>query len=146
MKKLAFTILVMTNLFSLSNANAAEGKWTEGYGQGNLEYFIDNQGFQLHIDCPTKEGSAEAYSAVTLNQINSGKQIEKFTITVNGLSFDGPFEANSRVGTNNFLALVEGLRKGDAVVKINNKKIIFQKNNSLKILPAYGKKFLCNLD
>ena len=36
-----------------SPAFSAEGRWTEGFGQGNLEYFIDKQGFRLYIGCPT---------------------------------------------------------------------------------------------
>jgi hypothetical protein len=124
---------------------ASEGKWTEGFGQGNLEYFIEKQGLRLNIGCPTQEGSADASSSVTLSRASDGKELSNFTITANGLTFEGPIEANSRVGTNNFLGLLEAIRKDDASVKVGNKKIIFPKSNSSKVLPVYGKKFQCNV-
>jgi len=37
-----------------ANSFAAQGRWTEGFGQGNLEYFIDQDGFRLYIGCPTR--------------------------------------------------------------------------------------------
>lgn len=127
------------------NSFAAQGQWTEGYGQGNLEYFIDQDGVRLYIGCPTKEGSPDAQSSVSLSQLSDSKEIQKFTINVNGVSFEGPFSADSRVGDNNFLSLLENLRKGDAVVKFGGKSIKIPKGNAAKIIPAYGKKFSCNL-
>lgn len=124
---------------------AAEGRWTEGYGQGNLEYFIDQQGMQLHIGCPTKEGSADAASSVSLRRLSDGKESKKFTISVNGINYDAPFDADSRVGTQNFLSLLEGLRKGNAVIKDGNRSITFPKSNAATVVPVYGKKFSCNL-
>ncbi|MFZ6745964.1 hypothetical protein ACO0LC_22290 [Undibacterium sp. JH2W] len=70
---------------------------------------------------------------------------KQFTISVNSISFDGPFDADSRVGTQNFLSLLAGLRKGDTVVKAGNKTMTFPKSNAAKIVPAYGKGFSCNL-
>ena len=126
-------------------AFAAQGRWTEGFGQGNFEYFIDQDGVRLYIGCPTKDGSEDAQSSVSLSQLSNSKDIQKFTIDVNGISYDGPFSANSRVGDNNFLSLLENLRKGDAVVKFGGKSIKFPKNNAAKVIPVYGKKFSCNL-
>lgn len=128
-------------------AFAAEGKWTEGFGQGNLEYFIDDQGWRLHIGCPTQNGSANANSSVSVYRIVDDAQAKAFSLKVGGITFDGPFEANSRVGDNNFLALLEALRKGDAVVKLGAKSLTYPKSNAAKVLPVYGKKgFVCNLD
>lgn len=124
---------------------AAEGRWTEGGGQGNLEYFIDKQGVRLYIGCPTKDGSADEPSSVSLHRLSDDVQAKKFTILVNGITYDAPFDANSRVGTNNLLSLLEGLRKGNAVVKVGNKSITFPKSNAAKVVPAYGKGFSCNL-
>lgn len=127
------------------NSFAAQGRWTEGYGQGNLEYFIDQEGVRLYIGCPTKDGSADSQSSVSLSQLSSNKEIQKFTIDVNGVSYDGPFSADSRVGDNNFLSLLENLRKGDAVVKLGGKSIKIPKSNAAKVIPSYGEKFSCNL-
>lgn len=142
MKKIALGFVFSV---ACTNSFAAQGRWTEGFGQGNLEYFIDQNGVRLYIGCPTKNGSAEALSSVSLSQLSNGQDIQKFTIDVNGISYDGPFSADSRVGDNNFLSLLENLRKGDAVVKFGGKSIKFPKSNSAKVIPIYGKKFSCNM-
>ena len=142
MKKMAVDFVFAA---ACANSLAAQGRWTEGFGQGNLEYFIDQDGFRLYIGCPTKDGSADSQSSVSLSQLSNSKDIKKFTIDVNGISYDGPFSADSRVGDNNFLSLLENLRKGDAVVKFGGKSIKFPKSNAAKIIPAYGKKFNCNM-
>lgn len=127
-------------------AFSAEGRWTKGYGQGNLEYFIDTQGFRLYIGCPTQEGSADAPSNVSLYKISDDSAIGKFTVTVNGVTYDGPFSADSRVGDNNFIAFLEDARKGDAVAKFGGRTVVFPNSNAAKILPLFGKKgFACNL-
>lgn len=127
------------------NSLAAQGRWTEGFGQGNLEYFIDQDGFRLYIGCPTQDGSANEPSSVSLTQVSNDKEVKKFAIDVNGVSYDGPFSADSRVGDNNFLSLLENLRKADAVVKFGGKSIKFPKSNAAKVVPVYGKKFRCNM-
>lgn len=127
-------------------ALSAEGRWTEGYGQGNLEYFIDKQGFRLNIGCPTQDGSADSSSSVSLSKLSDSSGVEQFTITANGITYDAPFEASSRVGENNFISLMESLRKGNAVVKFGKKAITFPKSNAAKVVPLFGTKgFSCNL-
>lgn len=143
MKKTILTTLLVacTSLPAL----AAEGRWTEGYAQGNLEYFIDMKGMRLYVGCPTKDGSADAMSSVSLQNINSGKDAKAFTITANGTTFNGPFDADSRAGESNFIALLNALRKGDAVVKVANQSFTFPVSNAAKIIPATNsKKFSCN--
>lgn len=125
-------------------ALAAEGKWTEGYGQGNLEYFIDAKGVQLHVGCPTQDGDPDSSSTVSLFVVNSNKPIAPFTLTVDGHTFRGPIDASSRVDSDNFRSLIGGLRRGDAVVRYGQTTITFPKANAEKVLPAPGKKFLCN--
>ncbi|MDP9881105.1 hypothetical protein J2W25_005167 [Variovorax boronicumulans] len=127
-------------------APAAQGQWAQGFGQGNLEYFIDAQGMRLLIGCPTPEGSADAASSVTLMAVASSQEVKKFTVKVGGHTFEGPFEADSRVGENNFITLLNDLRKGDALVSYGGKTVIFAKSNAAQVLPAYGKRgFQCNL-
>ena len=125
-------------------ALAAQGRWTEGFGQGNLEYFIDNQGYRLYIGCPTQDGSADAFASVVLTQLKNNAPIMQFTVSVNGHTFNGPFVADSRVGTQNFMALIDDLRKADAVVKFGGKSITFSKSDAPKVLPVQ-KKMTCNL-
>lgn len=141
------TILVtIGTILIFSNAFAAEGRWTEGFGQGNLEYFIDAQGMRLQISCPTQDGSADLPSSVSLNKISTNTDVDSFYIKVNGITYDAPFDAGSRVGMNNFTSLLDELRKGNAVVKTGKKSITFPKSNAAKVLPVYGKKgFSCNL-
>jgi len=141
-KKIAIGIALA---IACANSFAAQGRWTEGVGQGNLEYFIDQEGIRLYIGCPTEDGSADAQSSVSLSHLSNGKGIRKFAIEVNGVSYDGPFRADSRVGDNNFLSLLENLRKGDAVVRFEGKSIKFPKSNAAKVVPVYGKNFGCNL-
>ncbi|ATA53128.1 hypothetical protein CKY39_07820 [Variovorax boronicumulans] len=127
-------------------APAAEGRWSQGFGQGNLEYFIDAQGMQLLIGCPTQEGSANAASSVILVSTASSQEVKKFTVKVGAHTFEGPFEADSRAGENNFIGLLNDLRKSDATVSYGGKTITFPKSNAAQILPVYGKKgFQCNL-
>lgn len=144
MKKIINSIIIASVLST--SAVAAEGKWTEGFGQGNLEYFIDKQDYRLYIGCPTQDGSAEMSSSVSLLKVSDSSEIESFTIKVDGLTFDGPFDANSRVGENNFIALLEALHKGNAIVQFGNKKITYPKSNAKKVIPLFGQKsFSCNL-
>lgn len=124
-------------------ANAADGRWTEGFGQGDYEYFIDAQGMRLYIACPTQDG---ATSGVSLMSVASSQEVKNFTLKVGGTSFEGPFQADSRVGDNNFLALLQDLRKGNAVASYGGKTVTFPKSNAAQVLPVYGKKgFACNL-
>lgn len=132
-------------LVESNTTSTIDAQWSEGFGQGNLEYFIDKDGVRIYIACPTQDGSPDAQSGVSLYQLSNDANFEKFTIDVNGHSYDGPFSADSRVGDNNFLSLLEDLRKGNAVVKLNGKTIIFPKSNAANVLPVHGEKFSCNL-
>lgn len=137
-------IALMFSIFSMSTL-AAEGKWTEGFGQGDFEYFIDKNNTRLYISCPTQNGSANAMSEVRLLQISDEKHIEKFSLVVNGIIFEGPFSTDSRVGDNNFIALLEALHKGNVIAKFNGKTLTFPKSNAAKIVPVFGKNLECNL-
>ena len=143
--KLATTVLGTICAILCIPALAAEGRWTEGFGQGNLEYFIDVQGMRLLIGCPTQEGSADAPSSINLQRVSDGVSSKQFSILANGITYDAPFSADSRVGANNFLSLLAGLRKGDAIVKLGNKSITFPRSNAAKVIPVHGKGFSCNL-
>lgn len=145
MKRFVHFFIAALIILTTGASSGAEARWTEGYGQGNLEYFIDKGNLRLMIGCPTEDGSADAFSSLSLSRLSDHKAAEMFTLHVNGITFEGPFEANSRVGTNNFLLLLEALRKGNAEVRVGNQKTVFPKSNAAKVLPAYGKKFVCNL-
>ncbi|MFC3176428.1 hypothetical protein [Undibacterium amnicola] len=135
--------LVFSTITSI--AHGAEGKWTEGYGQGNLEYFIDFSGKRLLISCPTQEGSADVMSSVTIYTILNNKEERQFTINAGGTSFDGPFNADSRASESNFHGLINALRKGDAVLKVGKQTYKLPISNAVKVLPAPGSKsFVCN--
>lgn len=137
-------VLIFTSVMA-SVANAAEGKWTAGSGQGNLEYFIDKSGARLDISCPTQNGSVDSDSSVSLEY--KDKAVKAFKITVGGMTFDGPFDATSRVGGNTFITLWDSLRKNDATVTFGDVSIIIPKGNAPQVLPpSNSKEFSCNVD
>ena len=71
--------LVLVAFLSIAGlAQSAQGIWTEGFGQGNLEYFIDNKTARLYISCPTSDCSADAMSGVSLTV--NGKEVTKFEL------------------------------------------------------------------
>lgn len=143
MKKTLISTLLIA--FIQTTAIAADGKWTEGYGQGNLEYFIDFSGKRLHIGCPTKEGSEDSMSEVNVFNLANNKPEKQFSITVGGGTFEGPFDADSRVGESNFHALLKALRKGSAVIHIGKQSFKIPVSNAAKVLPLPGSKdFSCN--
>lgn len=129
-----------------ASSSSSRPKWIEGFGQGNLEYFIDHEGFRLYIGCPTQGGSADARSSVELVRTSDDTRIAAFTIEVDGMTFEGPFEADSRVGDNNFVALLEALHATDATVKFQGKSVTFPKSNAAEVVPTHGSpNFSCNL-
>ena len=129
----------------MASSYAADGKWSDGFGQGDLEYSIEVKKYRLYISCPTENGNASASSYVEFS--DSGKEIKSFEISVGGKKYQGPFEASSRVGANNFTALLDDLKKSDAVVSFKDGSVTFPKSNAASVLPSYGKKgFACNLD
>jgi hypothetical protein len=130
----------------LTVASAADGRWTEGFGQGNLEYFIDAQDIRLYIGCPTESGSSDAASSVNLLSAKTGTSAGKFTVKVGGHVYEGPFEADSRAGANNFIQFLADLRKTDVVVTYSGKTATFPKSNVAAVVPLWGtKKFACNV-
>lgn len=129
----------------LNLADAAEGKWTEGFGQGDLEYSIESNGLKLNIDCPTENGSADRSSSMSASL--KGKDLAKFQIQVNGNTYEGPIDTSSRVGTNNFIAMLADFKKADARVIAKGVDQTFGKSSAVSVLPTYGKKgFQCNLE
>jgi hypothetical protein len=150
LNRTALSIATFLSLLgSVSGTQAAEGRWTEGSGQGNREFFIDSKGWQLRVNCPTKDGSADSPSSVAFTDLRTNNESKKFTIRAGGITFQGPFAANSRVGNNNFLALLEGLHASDATVTHGSGVVTFPKSNAAKVVPVFGKTgkgFVCNLD
>ena len=135
--------LVLVGILSVAGlAKSAQGIWTEGLDQGKLEYFIDNQTAQLHISCLTSSSLAEEKSNVSL--IINGKQAPKFELIVGFYSFDVPFDANSRLGSDNFKILMTELKKYDAIVKFRDTTIVFPKSNADKVIPKVNSnEFFC---
>ena len=140
--RLALGLLAITVSFT---ALAADGRWTRGFGQGNLEYFMEAKGMRLYIGCPTQDGSADAFANVSLYAVETQKEVPAFTVKVNGNTYRGPFEAGSRVDSDNFRSLLEDLRSADAVVRFGKKSITFPKANADKVIPATGTVLPCNV-
>ena len=121
-------------------ANAAEGRWTQGFGQGNLEFFVDAQGMRLYLGCMTAEGSQ---SYVSLFPAAGGADIAAFEVKVAGLKFSAPFETASRVGSQNYVALLEALRKAPATVTFQGRSIAFPSGGAAQAIPAGVKATVC---
>lgn len=121
-------------------AHAAEGRWVEGFSQGNYEFFVDKQGMRLYLGCRTEEGS---HSYVAFSKIDSGLEVPRFQIKVDGMTFDAPFETSSRVGSNNYHALLQALRKTPATVTYQGKTIVFPVTGAAKAIPAGAKATIC---
>lgn len=125
-------------------AVAEEGRWSAGGGQGDLEFFIDQGGMRFFIACPTAKGQADLASAVTLHY-NDMSEVEAFSVSVNGVSVDGPINADSAAGVGHFTRLVENLRQADAVLRYGDTTLRLPRANAAELLPAPGKDFPCNL-
>jgi hypothetical protein len=142
-KTMVLKSLVLVGFLSVTGlAQSAQDIWIEGLGQGNLEYFITNQTAQLHISCSTTSSLPETKSNVAL--IIDGKQAPKFELIVGFYSFDVPFDANSRLGSDNFKILMTELKKYDAIVKFRDTTIVFPKSNAANVFPQVNSKdFVC---
>lgn len=121
-------------------AHAVEGKWIRGFGQGNYEFFVDKQGMRLYLGCMTEEGS---HSSVSLSWVDNGIDVQNFQIKVGGMTFDAPFETESRVGSNNYHALMDALRKSPSTVTFQGKSIVFPVTGAAKAIPAGAKATMC---
>lgn len=141
MKHRIFAILLAT--LSVP-ALAQDARWSAGGSEGDLEYFIDQDGMRFFIACPTAKGQADLASVVTLHH-NDMSEVEKFSVTVNGVTVDGPLNADSTAGAARFTSLVENLRKADAVVRHGDITLRLPRANAAEVLPAPGKDFPCNL-
>lgn len=137
-------ILALILTFVISTyADATEGKWVKGFGQGNFEFFIEQSGARLYISCPTQNSGSDSASDITVEY--KGKNVKTFSISAGGNTYDSPIVADSRVGSSNFESLWKGLRQTDAVVKFGNTNIIFPKSNAKNVLDAKGPiNFGCN--
>ena len=121
-------------------AHAVEGKWIRGFGQGNYEFFVDKQGMRLYLGCMTDEGS---HSSVSLSSVDKGIDVQSFQIKVGGMTFDAPFETESRVGSNNYYALMDALRKSPSTVTYQGKSIVFPVTGAAKSIPVGTQAMMC---
>ena len=140
-------IAVVFFAFALNiDAFAGEGTWTRDFGQGNIEYFIDQQGFRIYIGCPTNEEDIGAKAYLMLSRLSDSAAIDRFTITAGGLTYDGPLEAGTSASDENFISLIKSLHKSSAVVKFKNKTIVFPKGNAEKVIFLVDRKnHNCNI-
>jgi len=141
---LLFSTLCGAFWLNIAVAQSSNAVWIEGFGQGNLEYFIDQKEVQIYIGCPTKNGSANAVSSVSVTE--NGRTVKSFQLAVGGITYDGPFEADSRVGDDNFISLFERLRLFDARLTFNDQVIEIPRSNAADVLPPTDSaQFECNL-
>lgn len=144
MKKAFLTITgaaaILGGFLAPTFAHAVEGRWIEGFSQGNYEFFVDKQDMRLYLGCRTEEGSS---SYVALSQIDRGLDVPRFQIKVDGMTFDAPFETASRVGSSNFHALMQALRKAPATVTYQGKTTVFPVTGAAKAIPAGVKATVC---
>lgn len=129
----------------VGSLQAADFRWSVGFGQGNYEYSIDVNQYRFYISCPTEYGSVGAPSSIEFSV--NGNYLKSFEIAVGGRKYLGPLETSSRVGANNFTELLDDLKKTNAVISFLNGRVTLPKSNANSVLPTYGKNgFACNLD
>lgn len=139
-------ILIAMTLSSVCMmASATEGKWVQGFGQGDIEYFIDKGNARLYIECPAEESNNGGDSTVSL--FVNDKNVDHFKVIVAGNTYDGPFKTGPRYATNAFVQLIKDLNEGDAKVVYGKTTVIFPKSNVKSVLHTYmSGKFGCALN
>ena len=118
-------------------------QWRAHLAQGNLEYSIVKGEGSVWIDCPTPDGSPTSHSQIGVKFRD--RTVDRFEIIVNNIRYRSPIEANDRLGDDNFLSLLDGIKKSEMSVRFADQAIIFPRNN-VDILPARDETgFACNL-
>ena len=131
-----YKVLIAVTLSSVCLVGiAAEGKWTKGYGQGNLEFFIDKGNARLSLACPSQESNNGGYADVTL--LVNNKDVRSFKIQAGEVNLNGPFTTSTRGGENSFISLINNLHKTDAKVTYGTNTFVFPKSNVTSVLPTY---------
>ena len=107
---------------------AKQVKWIEGGGQGITEYLATFDAYRIIISCPPSGMSDGMYAGVGLERDH--RDVKSFKITAGGLTFDGPFDASSRAGANDFGAFLDAMRDSDATVSVGNATFLIAKSNA----------------
>lgn len=134
MKMLKLLVAVVFTALCLV-ANATEGKWVSGFGQGNMEYFTDKGDARLYIGCPSRDSNDGSDSTVSL--IINGKHVEPFKIIVGSKTYSGPFRTGTHYSTASFIDLIDDLNKNDAKVVYGKTEVLFPKSNIKNVLHTY---------
>lgn len=142
LKSLKNVILFVLALIASAGTMAADG-WKQSYEGGAYEFLTEKQDIRLLVTCNTADKGPQALSSVTLSRLSTGHRIGQFKIIVNGNTYDGPIETASRVGSENFKALMKDLRRGDANVKYAAYTVLMSKTGAAKAILPVDSKFPC---
>lgn len=145
MKKFITFIVTCIMITITSAGHAKQNVWTESFAQGTTEYFIESGNHWLLISCTDKDDEDAGYSSVTIYNTKIGKSLKTGNVVVDGHTFTLPVKADSRMGTNNLLVLLDSLRSSDVIANFNGISILFKKNTSNKIIPYFGNDFTCKV-
>lgn len=143
MHKSVFAFALLVAAATSGVALAADNGWKKSYQGGRYEFFADNGDLRLYIGCPTADSSPDAMSSVRLTRLSTNRDIGQFKIVANGQIYDGPIDAESRVGSGNFRSLMDNIRKSGATVKYALGTVAFPHTNAAKFFPAVNQKFPC---
>ena len=90
--------------------STVQGEWKSGFGQGTVEYFVDNgPGNQVYIACPSN--APANISATILGKDPDAKKGEKITFIIDSVEYQNEFLNNDcRVCTENFIFFWDKLR------------------------------------
>lgn len=139
-----FHFLLATVLLAIgAQASASGNSWSQGYGQGNYEFFADSKGLRLYIACHTGDGSPDARSSVSLLDAKTGKSLGDFKLILPRMTVSGPLTIDSNAEESTYFALLEGLRKNDATVQYRGQTVVFPKTGADKAIPAGPKATVC---
>lgn len=134
MKSFKFLIAVLLSFVCLM-ATATEGKWIKGYGQGNLEFFIDKGKARLYIGCPSDESNNGG--DVNIMLFVNDKEVKSFKVQADGNTYAGPLSSFTRNGAGAVIELINNLRKTDAKVTYGSNVVTFPKSNVTAVLNTY---------
>ncbi len=108
-------ILVLISCGKSEKISAVQGEWKSGFGQGTIEYFIDNgPGNQVYIACPSN--AAASISATILGKDPDAKKGEKITFIIDSIEYRNEYLNNDcKVCSENFVFFWDKLRNAKSL-------------------------------
>jgi len=113
MKNRVLVLMVIGLMYGCGKSekiSKVQGEWKSGFGQGTIEYFVDNgPGNQVYIACPVN--APASISVTILGKDPDAKKGEKITFIVDSVEYKNEYLNNDcRVCSENFIFFWDKLR------------------------------------